>query len=853
MKNKGNQGSALIYTLFIMSLLTLITFSFLLSSNNALKESDVVANNIDVTYTLENTSNKVKGILQFLFLNNNQEYKISPETISPALPYLSKSEYNFFAKEHDSSDISQNVLYSSNPDPNFYLPTEEKESILESLGGLKNFVPKRRGRRCDNPCTKPTQCYWHNLFTKLSWENNIIDNKLTSRYLYIIVNKTGCINPYVINADSTEKNKDISALNLKDFYYKRGEISDADIAKIKNNEDADLPWLSQENMIRTTDISSAYPQILFPYTTKEPDAFWIDKGDEDGIPNNKLDDDELYARFNMNLSDEQWDKMEVDSLLAQPAIYKETTGDAPVANNAGGIDWLHNWKNINYWEKQGKDVSELDIERKQIAANIIDMFDTNSEPTIDTANPPKYMGIEKTPFINELMVRHLPYIYFTSWSSFYMYVYRGLYVEIINPWNENMNKTCRVEVEGDISFDVYQNNTKIIDNHKISLNRNTTFTGPDKKSYLNRWFGNWQQGWIFSNKPVSGNRDLSLRNYATNIKKISLFYDGKLVDISYPDKSSERSRTVNWPRHQVTKPDTSYNVIGKWYHFSYQVNDPMVNLNPDDWPQAYCKRDTYPSGAGNRDGSLGEDNYGVRCSSWSRDHDYESDSTPTNYNSIIEAGKYGFDQGTKHIDEYGMTLLGAVHRGEPWTTLNLRHYNDTTVDSPNNQELTRGGGEYRDGDSNILDQITMRSDNNSEVYKLNVNTANYATLQGAFAESGETSHTLTVNRRAGGSQWSGEKDVPFLRRSEMAKSASFSQGDYDWEKEIQLPKYFNYFSTRYNYFTVFTIAQAVKDRDGDGLFDDKIDSITAEKMQKLVYRRDTWTNEIKELSCEYID
>ena len=240
----------------------------------------------------------------------------------------------------------------------------------------------------------------------------------------------------------------------------------------------------------------------------------------------------------------------------------------------------------------------------------------------------------------------------------------------------------------------------------------------------------------------------------------------------------------------------------------------------------------------------------------------------------ILGGKYGFNQGTKYIDEFGMTLLGAIHRGEPWATLNLKKYEDFFVDSPKNQELSRGGGLFEDSDISILDQITMRADNNSEVYKLNVNTPNMATLQGGYAESGDK--TLSQNTMtATGVRSSNKPRTPsaFIRRSEMGKNAYFRQADYesdtysgdtkyDFKSEIGIAKYFNYFSTRYNYFTVLVQAQSVNDRGNveiggetgtEGVFDEGIDYITAEKKQIIVYQRDAWTNEWKVLSRENID
>ncbi len=209
-------------------------------------------------------------------------------------------------------------------------------------------------------------------------------------------------------------------------------------------------------------------------------------------------------------------------------------------------------------------------------------------------------------------------------------------------------------------------------------------------------------------------------------------------------------------------------------------------------------------------------------------------------------------------------MLGMVHRGEPWATLNLKTYNSEAVDSPKNKQITRGGAPYLgvnkegyyNGDANILDQVTIRTDNESEVYKINANTNSYMTLRGAH----ENNKIFLTDLMETNGATAGES---FINRAELAKNEKYKyKEDYDYQSEQYMPKYVNYFSTRYNYFTVLVQAQSVNDR-GDievegvtgtaGVFDEGIDYITAEKKQIIVYQRDAYTNKWKVLSRENID
>ena len=136
-----------------------------------------------------------------------------------------------------------------------------------------------------------------------------------------------------------------------------------------------------------------------------PEAFWIDTN-KDG----KKTKDELYLRFNMPVSAEDWAAVTVDQLIGKDvsdvSACKYTSGNTSI----NFIPWLKYWTHSN-----GTDWT-ADIMKKQIAANIIQYnlpgpdddspSKTISDKMADSddwlTNPPTYAGIGRHPMLNEI-------------------------------------------------------------------------------------------------------------------------------------------------------------------------------------------------------------------------------------------------------------------------------------------------------------------------------------------------------------------------------------------------------------------------------------------------------------------
>ncbi len=147
-----------------------------------------------------------------------------------------------------------------------------------------------------------------------------------------------------------------------------------------------------------------------------PEAFWIDTDN-----NGKKTEDELYLRFNMPTSSEDWadeDKISVTKLIGEgadtsDANIKYPTDPASTKTSISFIPWLKNWT----YSIPGTDWT-ADIMKKQIAANIIqynrpgpteiDPSTSKPYPTVSDqsgdwlTNPPTYAGIGRHPMLNEI-------------------------------------------------------------------------------------------------------------------------------------------------------------------------------------------------------------------------------------------------------------------------------------------------------------------------------------------------------------------------------------------------------------------------------------------------------------------
>ncbi|HJO92044.1 MAG TPA: hypothetical protein QF753_01480 [Victivallales bacterium] len=458
-------------------------------------------------------------------------------------------------------------------------------------------------------------------------------------------------------------------------------------------------WATYSHIYETLGITKSetknyFKEVFYINQPKTPEAFWIDKSND-----NLKTPAELYHRF--NLTREDWDSFNnsVDNspLLNESVQFSET--DTEKINNAG-LEWLKNWHSEGSF-------SDTERCQKQIAANLIDYSDTNSQATTDNENNPTYVGNEKCPYINEIRIQFRSKIQVQDqgqagkrYSAQVVPEFTG--VESVNMYDVTHGGINFIDIKAIIKMDwEYAVAGKIYsrsDQAEIMIDNANAFriTSNNQKFNDQSWLSS---GWTNTN--LQTNKifitDLKIKKLTVKFVNYSnaLFYDfSHIVDTDLVIDS------------KVTTSSKKNNINS---YFNAQVNDPRQNLLPTDWTLAYGKKDINSLNAHNKNiysPASGEDNT-----------DYEKNATKP---WLIS---------TAYIRNGPMKSpweLGFIHRGAAWQTINLKRFN-----SDQGVKDDAGGDEYTLGDANILNQIKMTDD--TEIYgKVNINSENVDVLKVLF-------------------------------------------------------------------------------------------------------------------------
>jgi hypothetical protein len=564
----------------------------------------------------------------------------------------------------------------------------------------------------------------------------------------------------------------------------------------------------------------------------DPEAFWVD------INGDKIENSgEYYHRFNLARTD--WDTLTVSDIVAAPTVYSDSLS----THDGTGIKWINNWTLAGTFDGN-KDGDSLDTEdvtarKNQIAANIIDFCDSNSLPTTDSLTNPTYMGLDKTPYVNEIgielqcVVTMDPKTATTKTANMNFTIRGG--GEIVNMYGEDFSAETILTVKGAIYMKIKSENGATTEVNWKDFTVTVTLDSLGTLPYSYNWyeqsaFYDWQE-------VIEDPYEVSCTNVKCRITTASLSYDGNVVDFAKPDNPvTGESTMLAVLAEQV---DSGTHTI----YFHYEAEDPRQNLNYGDWDQGDYLVEGYggtsngnhygwESGAGHHYGW--ENKKGKN----SKDHgDAEIFSTPTTLSSAF----------IRNAPFQSPWEIGMIHRGENWETINLKTYNDN--DSNYGVSETAGGGAYADGDANILDEIKMTS--NVETYgKVNINSTNSRVLRALLAgirydvpalNNGPDGVNGTADDNSPGDPNSGTAldfntavtnlaadiegsiNSPFPTRAHVVKVASLTDGseitqDSDALKEEIICKFINLTKkgASSSTITIIALAQAIKDI-GDGI------------------------------------
>ena len=507
-------------------------------------------------------------------------------------------------------------------------------------------------------------------------------------------------------------------------------------------------------------------------SSPDPEAFWLDRNG-----NGEIDKEEYHHRFNLGarlpytrsggvITGSQWDSMKVDDLLKDAKLYSEmvVTSSETDANepDTGGIPWLNNWK-YNPSTSSDTGISKDwtgDLMKKQIAANIIqycrqESSDTVTNLTGDTAsdwiaNTPEYAGVGRHPMLNEIgLVTSVgataaPKSATTTkqtWTCCYD-ITIGTGAELIDMFYLPTKKDIKLKVVGKFSLEYNAAGTWKPWSTTDAITLESSFTG-DTADTTMKWTNGYtakDSFWFATQTVESESFDLTaavgtgvsalvgqlkVRNVTFELKKVILEYGGKPRDIAV------FNTTFNTEEGEYPLQYEASSFRKKNFFQSCQTDDPRVNHYATDWacPKiTVLDADAYDKGYYTDDGGAGTagKNSNVTCQNTSDTdkQDLETRNDPAATSTTLRLSTAYI----RHAPMESLWELGTISRAEKWKTLNL-----TKTDTTNSKlgQANGGGGEYKDGDGAILDQVKLTS-KIASYGKVNLNTDSHRVLHALF-------------------------------------------------------------------------------------------------------------------------
>jgi hypothetical protein len=478
----------------------------------------------------------------------------------------------------------------------------------------------------------------------------------------------------------------------------------------------DISTIFAELGISDDAIEDSFITTFNLYNSVDAEAFWIDLSN-----NSYKEPSEMYHRF--NLANSYWDDFNVDSIVTNETV-PFGNGDDYSDTTVTAIPWIKNWKDPDT-DLQSDTLSQ------QIAANLIDYCDTDTEATTDDEDNPTYVGLDKSPYINEIKLKITGETQKVE-NTYTTYVKATPTIEIANMYEnlENTKATISFDYKYDWTFQLrwdwwilinfYDEKTFTHSEEKsgeesfettISITNTAgsydSATGSEidispNGNNFSSFFGTYTKSENTFTFYPSYATPSNYKSYITNFKiinfKIKLTDNNdNIQDYSFIIESDHPASGI-----EVLDEDSSVNSVGNTYYNS-QVNDPRQNLYSADWADSQFLIENDPSTIGSKYPSAT-----CQYTTIGGTQDYETTSDPV-------------DISTAYIRNAPMQSpweLGFIHRGANWQTINLKKYND---EDDSGMLTSSGGAAYTNGDANILDQIKM--DTATEKYgKINLNT-----------------------------------------------------------------------------------------------------------------------------------
>ena len=646
------------------------------------------------------------------------------------------------------------------------------------------------------------------------------NNTLIGRYAYVVVPYYGALDPSVnygqsfTDSTANPDNKLFTVYNIDmDKGISKGLKDTFGITSLEKTDGAIKTSLDDVYGKRFYDLSDYVKRILYDKSWGEatgfenmlkrmklfyylknifainpyayPEAYWIDC-DKTGSDQKRASDHYLH-RLSLDALVTDWEGVsdgnyasKIDSLTNADNITSlQYSSTAP---GVSPLPWLAAW--------QGPESSDLesanwtaDLQKKQIAANLIQYnlgadkpsvsnVATNAFSDTDVKGPElEYLGIGRHPYINEIGVearvvatgtfdsadptvdRTLTYTLKPSLS---------FQAELVNMYDTvaidvskyklyfygRFSFTCKKTPDGTDDTITWSTSGSGTENHVLlgsvvpgafssgyssmilpaddsilSTSVKTECSSPSLTGTLT----------VPANTVDYENKFLLITGMNLQITKVVLVADSTLIrDYAMPEAAAVTETNVGNIPTLVAEPN--------YYVKSYQTADPRVNHYPSDWKKGekYNTPQNYSAAVLAKIDADGITAVTPGAKNTELLEKYTDKFNGTDYDkeTVTEIACTGTATGRlssamiRHGKMRSLAELGLIHRASPFQTLNLKKARYIKRDT----ELKKAGGaSYKEGDANILDQLKLRGNDVMKQYgKVNINTASHETLQALF-------------------------------------------------------------------------------------------------------------------------
>lgn len=540
-----------------------------------------------------------------------------------------------------------------------------------------------------------------------------------------------------------------------------------------------------ENMLKRMKLFYYLKNIFAINPYAYPEAYWIDC-DKTGSDQKRASDHYLH-RLSLDALVTDWEGVsdgnyasKIDSLTNADNITSlQYSSTAP---GVSPLPWLAAW--------QGPESSDLesanwtaDLQKKQIAANLIQYnlgadkpsvsnVATNAFSDTDVKGPElEYLGIGRHPYINEIGVeaRVVATGTFDSTDptvdrtlSYTLKPSLSFQAELVNMYDTvaidvskyklyfygRFSFTCKKTPDGTDDTITWSTSGSGTENHVLlgsvvpgafssgyssmilpaddsilSTSVKTECSSPSLTGTLT----------VPANTVDYENKFLLITGMNLQITKVVLVADSTLIrDYAMPEAAAVTETNVGNIPTLVAEPN--------YYVKSYQTADPRVNHYPSDWKKGekYNTPQNYSAAVLAKIDADGITAVTPGAKNTELLEKYTDKFNGTDYDkeTVTEIACTGAATGRlssamiRHGKMRSLAELGLIHRASPFQTLNLKKARYIKRDT----ELKKAGGaSYKEGDANILDQLKLRGNDVMKQYgKVNINTASHETLQALF-------------------------------------------------------------------------------------------------------------------------